>query len=152
MHIRKATIHDARRISYLIRKNTEKVEENNYSEAQISAWKLANSPKAIINLLKKRTMFCAFRNGKLIGTIGLQGSEVVGAYVSYSKRGKGIGKKLLSYLEKYARKQQIQRLELTSTPSAVNFYKSLGYQAKRSVVLNINGVDFMETSMTKKLI
>ncbi len=151
MQIRKATIHDARRISYLIKKNTEKVEENNYSDAQIRAWKQANSPKAITQLLKERTIFCAFQNNKLLGTIGLKGSEVVGVYVSYSKRGQGIGKVLLTYLEEYARSNNIQSLVLTSTISAVKFYKSLGYRAEETVIVNIDGVDFEETSMRKNL-
>lgn len=152
MIIRQANLNDAQRISYLIQKNTENVKKNNYSKKQIETWKAANSPSAIKDKLKDRVIFCAFENDKLIGTIGLQGNEVVGLYVSYSKIGKGVGNKLLSHLENYAKKNQIKTLELTSTPSATSFYQRNGFSPQEAVLVHVNGVDFQETKMTKKLI
>ena len=127
------------------------VTENGYSAAQIAIWKKANTPKAIRDSLRKRIIFCAFSKGKLIGTIGLEGQEVVGLYVSYSKRGLGIGGILLQYLEEYARQQSIGKLNLTATPSAQPFYAAKGYTSIQQVVVNIQGVDFHETAMFKQL-
>ena len=149
--IRQANENDARRISYLIQKNTENVTVNNYSKKQIEIWKAANSPSAIKLKLRERILFCAFENGKLVGTIGLEGNELVGLYVSYTKIGKGIGKKLLNHLEGYAKKKQIRILELTSTPSALPFYHKNGYFSQEYVIINVNGVDFKEMKMSKKL-
>ena len=151
MVIRQANSKDARRISYLIKKNTGKVLENNYTSEQVITWKKANSPKAIAESLKQRIIFCAFQNDKLVGTIGLQENEVVGLYVSYAKRGKGIGRQLLSFIESYAKAKDIKDLELTSTPSAVKFYAKSGYQLQDPVIVKISGVEFKETRMTKKL-
>ena len=149
--IRQATPQDTRRISYLIQKNTDKVTENNYTMAQKNAWKKANTPKAIQNQLAHRILFCAVKNGQLYGTIGLMGNEMVGLYVSYSKRGRGIGKLLLAHLEDYAREQGISRLKLTATPSAKPLYEKSGYTPHNQVTVQINGVTFLETSMSKML-
>ena len=127
------------------------VNENGYSAAQIAVWKKANTPKAIRESLKRRTIFCAFTKGKLIGTIGLEEQEVVGLYVSYSKRGLGIGGILLQHLEEYARQQSIVQLSLTATPSAQPFYAAKGYTRIKQVAVNIQGVDFHETAMFKEL-
>lgn len=151
MEIRKATPNNARRISYLIQKNTEKVLENNYSKEQITIWKKANTPKAIEKKMNERTIFCAFQHKKLVGTIGLYRNNVVGLYVSYSKRKLGIGKKLLEHLEQQARKQGIQQLILTSTPSGKKFYISNGYQPIQPITVDIMGVPFEETEMMKTI-
>ncbi len=151
MIIRQAYENDAGRISYLIQKNTENVKENNYSKEQIEIWKKANSIKAIERQLKERTIFCAFIKDKLVGTIGLKSNEVLGLYVSYSKRGKGIGKILLKHLEKYAKENNIKSLHLTSTPSAVSFYTINGYEFQKNTPIIINGITFCESKMTKKL-
>ena len=151
MIIRRANLEDAARISYLIKRNTEKVKENNYSATQIRAWKKANTTVTIKRSMKNKIIFCAFENDQLIGTIGLQGNEVVGLYVSYSKRGQGIGRRLLSHLEQYAESKHIYKLVLTATPSAVRFYEANGYQSISKVVVTIDEVDFVETEMHKKL-
>jgi len=151
MLIRRATQKDAKRISYLIQKNTENFKGNNYSKKQIKTWKAANTPTAIKHQLNERIIFCAFENKRLVGTIGLKENEVVGLYVSYTKIGKGIGKELLHHLVAYAKKKGIKKLQLTSTPSANSFYQSNGFSPQGSVIVTINGVDFQETKMTKKM-
>ncbi len=151
MHIRKATIEDASRISYLICMNIDRIIENNHSTEQKIAWKIENTPKAIREKMSSKTIFCAFENNRLLGTIALDENEIGGFYVSYSKRGLGIGKKLLDHLEDYAKAKSIKMLTLTSTPSARIFYLKNGYEAIENVTLNINGVDFEETRMTKQL-
>lgn len=151
MYIRKAISTDAKKISYLIFRNAEKVFENNYTKAQIEMWKKKNTPQQIRNSLARREIFCAFEKNLLIGTIGIQNNEVVGLYVSHSKRKKGMGRKLLEHLEEYAKEKNIRELFLTSTPSAENFYKTNGYKALDYVELIIDGVLFKELKMTKNI-
>ena len=151
MKIQKADSFDAKRISYLIIKNTEKVLENNYNSEQIRVWKEYNSPKSIKEQLLSRVIFCAYENERLVGTIGLLKNEVVGLYVSYAKRGKGLGKTLLDHLETYAKSKNFKELVLTSTPSAEKFYLKNGYQPIGKVVINIEGIAFKETKMIKQL-
>ena len=149
--IRHATERDARAISNLIRRNAEVVLSMHYSGDQLSAWKRYNTPARIRQRMAERTTLCAFRAGRLCATIGLEGSELVGLYVSPGLRGKGIGKSLLAHLESFAVTQGIGRLHLTSTPLALDFYLRNGWHAGRTVVLNIMGVDFEETFMSKRL-
>lgn len=135
----------------MIRKNAERVEENNYSFLQRKAWKNQNKPKAIINRLEKRIIFCAFQNDKMIGTIGLEGNLLCGMYISPSKRGKGIGQKLLNHLEKYAREIKITELKLTASPNGYGFYLKNAFKPYGKIELEFEGVKFIETKMRKNI-
>lgn len=149
--IKNAKIEDARRISYLIRKNTLNVLENKYSKEQKAAWIKANTVKSIEEKILNYTIFCAFRNKRLVGTIGLNKNELFGLYIGYTQRGKGIGKQLLLHVEKVAKSKGYNELFLTSTPAGFDFYKSKGFTQYDSFKLSINKVDFFEPAM-KKLI
>ncbi|MEK6257127.1 MAG: GNAT family N-acetyltransferase [Planctomycetota bacterium] len=81
----------------------------------------------------------------------MEGTELVGLYVSPSVRGQGIGRSLLAHLESFAAKQGIVRLHLTSTPSALDFYLRNGWRAGDTQVVKIMGVDFEETFLSKRL-
>ena len=146
-----ATEKDARAISALIRKNADVVLSACYSPEQLAAWKRYNTPARIRQGMSGRATFCAFHAGRLCGTIGLKGSELVGLYLSPHWRGRGIGRLLLAHLEAFAATRGITTLHLTSTPSATRFYSQSGWYSERTVVLNILGVDFEETFMTKTL-
>ena len=129
--IRKAQIQDARRISYLIQRNTEMVKENFYSEAQILVWKKANTPSSIVQQMQKSQFFCAFQAKQLVACIGIRNQEIFGFYVSYSKRGKGIGHLLFDHLLNWAKTKKETQLYLYTSPSAKNFYlkmKTIGFE------------------------
>ena len=100
--IRTATGGDAGAISALIRRNADAMLAEEYSAAQLAAWKRYNTPARLRERLKSRTTFGAYRCGRLSGTMALDGAELVGFYVSPSRRGQGIGKLLLARLEAYA--------------------------------------------------
>jgi len=149
--IRAATERDARAISALIRRNADAVLAEEYSSAQLATWKRYNTPARLRERMKSRTTYGAYRAGRLCGTIALEGTELVGFYVSPSCRGQGIGKLLLAQLEEFAISKGIKSLSLTSSPSATTFYLRHGWKAKRRLVLSLLGVDFEETLMTRKL-
>ena len=149
--IRLATDDDARAISALIRRNAEAVLSAHYSTERLNAWKRYNTPTRIRKRLADRTTFCAHRGGRLCATIALQESELVGLYVNPGSRGKGIGSLLLEHLESFAAAQGMTTLHLTSTPAALDFYLRHGWRAGKAVVLNVLGVDFEETFMSKRL-
>lgn len=151
MVIREASKADCRKICYLIKKNAQYVQENNFSEEQVKAWQKVTTSKMMRQLMEKGKVFCAFKNNRLIGTIALVDNKIVSFYVSYSKRNLGIGGQLLSYLEDYAKKVGVQRLQLNSTPSAKLFYEGKGYQPVKMVIEKILGVPFEETLMEKQI-
>jgi len=151
LEIRKATYKDVNRISYLIQKNTDE-NPNNYTKIQLNNWKKHNTPANIKKQLKTREVFCAFENNKLIGTIALVDNEIMGFYVSFSKRGNGIGAKLLKFIEEEAKQKNIKTLYLTATLSAELFYKSKGFQKTKDNLVNLNGINYNEVDMQKELV
>lgn len=148
--IRKATVKDAQKISYLIQKNTT-CNPNNYSDEQMQAWKKYNTPSKIKEQFKSREIYCAFRHNKLIGTIGLQSNEIVGFYVSYSQRGKGVGKQLFNFIQNKIINKGFNKLLLTATPSAVNFYKQNGFVLLKTITVAIETIKYKEFTMHKNL-
>ena len=151
MIIRKANISDAKRLSYLIRKNIERVEENEYTPIQRQTWSDQNKPRLVRERLMKRETFCAFLNKQLAGTIALDGNLICGMSVSYTKRGTGIGQQLLNYIENYAGKKALKELILTASPNGYGFYLKNGYQVYGKMEHHYNGVRFPELKMKKKL-
>jgi len=83
---------DARAISTLIRKNANAVLSADYSLQQLAAWKRYNAPARIRQRMAERTAFCAFRAGRLCGTIALQGSELVGSILARTCAAKASGR------------------------------------------------------------
>ncbi|MDX7999210.1 GNAT family N-acetyltransferase [Xenorhabdus sp. Reich] len=50
-------------------------------------------------------------------------------------RGRGVGRKVMEYIEDYGRKNNITTIELSSQCHAQSFYESLGYQAQGEIYL-----------------
>lgn len=151
MHIRKATVKDAERIKHLIIKNVFSEEEYPYTTDQLDAWKKAKTVSSIRKDISNNIIFCAFQNNKLIGTIGLKGDSIFGLYISYHKRRKGIGYKLLCYIESYAIIKGLKKIKLISTLSGYDFYLKNGYKPKGQIKNYYSGIEFIETKMIKEL-
>lgn len=151
MEIRKAKEKDTERISYLINKSIDNILDKSYTKEQIAIWKKINTPSTIQANLSERIIFCGFENDKLVGTIGLKANEIVGLYISYSKTNKGIGGKLLRYVEDYAKEIGLKELKITSIPSAESFYLRKGYKVKKQVITDVEGVKFDEKELLKTL-
>lgn len=151
MEIRKATIKDCRNISRLIQQNIT-YNPNNYTPAQLLAWKKYNTPKRITQQLTHKTIFCAFIHHKLVATIAIKNNELSGFYVRFSKRNLGIGSKLFNFVINFAKEQHIEKLKLVATPSAVEFYKKKGFILRQKVVTTFFGIDYDEFKMEKSLL
>ncbi|MCW8966490.1 MAG: GNAT family N-acetyltransferase [Candidatus Pacearchaeota archaeon] len=87
-----------------------------------------NSTQEIVNKIKEKEIFCAWERGKLIGTIDLTGNKIGGLFIKTSDIGKGIGTKLIDFIEDYARSKNIKQVRLYSTKFVFNFYKKRGYR------------------------
>jgi hypothetical protein len=70
--IRRATEHDARAISRLIRRNAEAFLARSYTAEQLAAWRQYNTPARLRRRIADRIVFCAFYGRRLCGTIALQ--------------------------------------------------------------------------------
>jgi GNAT superfamily N-acetyltransferase len=149
--IRRATERDARAISDLIRRNAEAILAREYTIEQMAAWRRYNTPARLRRRIAERVTFGAFRGRRLCGTVAFEKGELQGLYVSPRCCGRGIGRFLLAHLEAFAASRGSRRLNLTSTPGAVAFYAANGWRAERKMAVDILGVRFDETLMTKRL-
>jgi N-acetylglutamate synthase-like GNAT family acetyltransferase len=130
MKIRKASKKDSVKISNLIDKSLNEVNSKDYTKKQISILRSKNNPKRVIEKLKERSIFVLEKNNKIIGTvdINLKKRIIGGFYINPKFIGKGLGKKLLDFIENYAKKKRIRKLKLYSTKTALGFYKKYGYK------------------------
>lgn len=132
MIIRKARKKDARKISILRRKTIRELNKNDYPKVFLQFLINENSTKGIIKKMKKRDMFCAWEGDILLGTVDLTGDKIGGLFIKSSAIGKGIGTKLMDFIENYARSKNIRQVRLYSTKFAFNFYKKRGYKLAKS--------------------
>jgi N-acetylglutamate synthase-like GNAT family acetyltransferase len=151
MRIRKATKKDARKISILRRKTLREINKNDYPEVFIQFLINENSTQGIINKMKDREMFCAWKGNTLLGTIDLAGNKIGGLFIKSSEIGKGLGVQLMDFIENYARSKKIKQVRLYSTKFAFNFYKKRGYHLMPSGYWVIGKSRSKDKVMIKKL-
>lgn len=151
MKIRKATKKDARKISSLRRKTLREINKNDYPKVFHDTLINKNSSKEIIKKMKKGDMFCAWRGDALLGTIELRDDKISGLYIKTSEIGRGLGTKLMDFIEDYARSKKIKKVRLYSTKFAFNFYKKRGYHLLPSGYWKIGKESVKDKLMVKEL-
>jgi len=132
MLIRKASIKDVNAIHGLIVTNLTQVNVQDYPDDVIEFMiQYYNTTQIEKWILEKRIFLVAFSDDILVGTVMLDNREVKGLYVNPSFHGKGVGKKIMTYLE-----QQVigETLELYASITAYSFYKKIGYTTIEEVV------------------
>lgn len=150
MKIRKASKEDARKWINLTNDTLEKV-NTDYSKKQIRALKKKNTLEFILDKIKNANTFCLIDNGNIIGTIGLDKDRIGGLYLKHSYIKRGLGKKLLMFVEDYARRKGIKKIRLNSTKYAYTFYLNQGYKLIKKGRWRVNGTSFTTYEMEKKL-
>lgn len=118
----------AEKVSNLICDTLQEINSRDYSEAIINKMCAHFSPKTIIDLASRRAIFVAMEGANIVGTASLDGDVILSVFVDASLQGKGIGTKLMRYIEDTARKSGYRTLKLPSSVTSVNFYKKLGYK------------------------
>lgn len=151
MEIRRATKRDARKISILRRETLRKINIRDYPKEHLRFLINENSTQGITKKLKDRDMFCAWEINNIIGTIELKGDKISGLFIKSSEIGKGLGTKLMNFIENYARSKKIKVLRLYSTKFALKFYKKRGYCLIPSSYWVIGKSKSKDRVMTKKL-
>ena len=102
--------------------------------------------------MKEKEMFVITEKDKILGTINLQGNLIGGFFINASKRSQGIGSKLFSFIQEYAKKKGIKKLRLTSFPSSLEFYKKRGFKSVGKCYFKVNEkISLHETKMEKTL-
>ncbi len=151
LFFRKAKLSDAQELSEIRKGVFGKIPGENYNKKLIEVLTQAYSPENIAKKIKKYPTFCLVREREIIGSVSLQGSEVKGVFVKFSCTRKGIGTKLMDFIEVYARKNGIKKVHLWSAEKAKGFYEKLGYKLLRKEKYNYHGARNVNFVMEKKL-
>jgi GNAT superfamily N-acetyltransferase len=148
--IERVSINKASEISDLIINNASFYLKPHYSDVQWSVFKSYYSIEIIQQKIQKQQMFCAKLENLIVGTIALDQDYIVGFYTHVDYANKGIGSKLLSYIEKEAQQIGHSEIYLASSPVGVDFYLKFGWQIVEELEIDYLGVHFLETVMKKR--
>ncbi|MGO4294331.1 GNAT family N-acetyltransferase [Chitinophaga sp. RAB17] len=152
IHIRAAQPSDAKQLSDLICENAEKLLKPHYNNEQWNIFIKYYSVQVLSEKIASQTVFCAERDGQIIGTAALDGDFVVGFYTRLQYVNQGIGKQLMTYLETYAQSKGLTTLQLAASPEGLAFYYKNGWQKVKDFTIEHYGVGFEETLMSKQIL
>lgn len=129
MKVIKAKKGDAREISVCRQKAIKKLNSKEYSEKGLKDLIDNSSFSSVILDLADYEIFMLVEEKNVIGTVSLGKNQIGELYVDPDYAGRGIGKKLLNFIEKYAKSKEFSDVYVFSTLSSESFYKKNGYRA-----------------------
>ncbi|MBD3213298.1 MAG: GNAT family N-acetyltransferase [Candidatus Lokiarchaeota archaeon] len=139
---------DGLEVSNLIRKTLEKINSKYYPQNVINFLSKEYSPENLRKMTKKKELLLAIKEEVIIGVAGLEENHIGTVFVSPKYQNQGIGKKLMFFIEKLARKRGFSEVKLNSSINALDFYKRIGYEQGEKVEEENYGITYM---MTKRL-
>ena len=148
IEIRRATADDAPAISTVVM-NTIRISNSQDYPASVIERVVSNfSPEAVCQLIDKRTVWVALKDGVVVGTASLEGDTMKTVFVSPSTQGLGIGSRLMMTVEDVARGQSLKLLRVPASMTARRFYARLGFGDVREVLYGEEHTFLMEKSLT----
>jgi len=129
MKVIKAKKSDAREISICRERAIKKINSKIYSKKGVGDLIINSSFSSVVLDLEDYEIFILVEDDCVIGTVSLGKNQIGELYVDPDYAGRGIGKKLLNFIEKYAKSKDIKNIYLFSTVSSEKFYKKNGYKA-----------------------
>ncbi len=151
LYFRKAKLSDAEELSSIRRGVFGNIPGENYNKKLVAILYEAYSPEKIKEKIKIVPTFCLISAGKIIGSVSLKNSEIKGVFVKASYVRRGIGTRLMDYIENYAKKKKIKKVFLWSAEKAVGFYEKQGYHLIKKVSKVYKGVKNVNFVMEKEL-
>jgi N-acetylglutamate synthase-like GNAT family acetyltransferase len=144
---------DARRMSVLKRNTFRKINIKDYPQEVIEAYCKKQTAKKMLEHIKNTDIFILENKEKLIGMISLYDKNRIGSlFIRANKVGKGYGKKLINYVEKYAKKKGLDKIGGHAIKTSQQFIKKLGYEkTKEFTWWNIGGHKYKLYKVEKKL-
>ncbi|WP_162618665.1 GNAT family N-acetyltransferase [Pedobacter yulinensis] len=149
--IRPATAADAAALSEMICANAKTTLLPHYSREQWQIFLNYYSPEAMHAKIEKQHIFCAWFDGKIVGTVALENAFVYGFYTRLEYRNMGIGQFMMQHLERFAIAIGISSIELAASPEGLSFYLANGWEKVKDITIEHGGVGFQETLMVKHL-
>lgn len=130
MKVVKAKKGDAKEISACRQKAIKKLYGNGYSEKGIKDLLSHSSFSSVVMDLADYDIFVLVDDGNIIGTVSLGDGQIGELHVDPGYAGRGIGKRLLSFIEKYARSQGLDEIYVFSGLPSERFYRKHGYKSR----------------------
>ena len=128
MRIRLFRKEDAIKVSYIIKRSLIEVNSIDYPKKVIQFLCDAHSPEMLIENSQKKQIFVAVEKNDIIGTASLDENWIGGMFVDPKVHKKGIGTRLITFLEKRARKNGYKFVQLGASLTAYEFYQKKGYK------------------------
>jgi len=129
-NIRSATIRDIDAICSLISESVCELCKEFYTQSELRAY-LANFPKKsrYNELLSDRILIVACERDKIVGFTQYDPSEsaVDAIYVLPANTGKGVGTRMLRYIEDVARSLKKNEIQIGASVNAISFYEKSQY-------------------------
>lgn len=124
--IRRAKEEDFQGLLKAHQKSIREIASRDHTELQVSSWSDFLTVDGYINAyLNGEEYFIAEIESTIVGFSSLKQNRVMAVYSA--KSGLGLGEALYRTLENLARERGIEKLVLTSSLTARNFYKKLGF-------------------------
>ena len=86
-------------------------------------------------------------NGKVVGTVGLEGDEVCALYVDPDVHGRRVGERLLQRIEDFALSCHVHLLHLSASLTAIGFYEKMGYRSQEKEESELFGPAYIMTKL-----
>jgi GNAT superfamily N-acetyltransferase len=120
---------DAERVSALIRNTLLISNTRDYDIETVRNLTQHFAPERLVTLSSRREVFVHEIEGRILGTISLEGSTIYGFFVVPDRQGEGIGKELLDHVERVSRVRGVRALQMSASITAAGFYEKMGYAA-----------------------
>lgn len=124
-----------------------------YPEATLCAW-VDGAPSDAWAAIVERGFYLALDNDRPVGTgmLTVESGQVDAIFVQPSHIGRGIGRRMLEYLEALARESGLVDLRLDATLNAAPFYREHGWVGDSvSTYRSPRGLELACIPMTKRL-
>jgi putative acetyltransferase len=137
----------------LLYETVHKVNNRDYSQAQIEAWAPSQSdPSKWKDRLSRTNPFVAEENGELIGFAELEENGHIDCfYCAHNWQGKGVGRALLHAIEHEASKRGMSCLFAEASITAKGFFEKMGYSIKGEQTVSLRGEQFTNYAVSKRI-
>lgn len=143
LEIKRFQIGQELEVSKICQRCINEINSQDSTEKQVENLFNAFTPRAILNYANQSHLYVAINlKGQICGTGTLAGNLVKGVFVDVKLIGTGIGRQIMTFLEKKAEEKGEKSIYLNSSKFAVKFYEKIGYK-------RINHVNSRVRHMTK---
>jgi GNAT superfamily N-acetyltransferase len=139
---------DAEAVSALIRQTMRVSNSGDYPLERLQPLMDYFSPEKVLLLSEERHCLVAEVNGRVVGTIALEGAELCTFFIHPDYQGLGIGSQLLTTIEQVALAVGIDAIRMDASITGATFYTKRGY---RRTGVDIEGTAGMQVGMEKRL-